>query len=882
MRSNDNAIGSPQTAGRILPFMGNLFSSMWTRVRTDAWPLTGVALQLLAVAIVFLQLDMLTSAFRRVYCLAAAGFVLNHLLPKQYRLQFFGVLCVLAILLVLGGAPDTMWDADLAFTRTLPLLIAGGVLVGICLLPIAFWWRVGLLLLVSSGIALMRAGVIEVKPLLIVWPLLASLFMFRLIIFLYDVHANRMRPKPGEIVAYFLMFPNIASTLFPLVDFKTMTRSWYDSPDFDIYRRGAQWIIRGVLQLLLYRLIQQLAAIDPQQVANGTDLIQFVLASTFAYVQVSGYFHLVIGMLLLFGFNLPETNRRYFLATSFTEYWRRVNIYWKDFIVKVIYYPAYFRLKSRGPMVALVLATMWSFFITWALHLYQTWWVKGSAEITWPDGLFWSILALLVLVNSVWEMKRGRQRKLASSSYDFRTAAGVLLRTAGTFSCVALLWSLWSSPTLGTWLAMWKHADWNTLLWAAVALAGIMAAAYFYEIRPRAAAKPDAKAAARPSEPTLRNLVVRVAPLVLVLLIAHPGVQARFDRVALQPWYDAIGTGDSMMDQLVTRNRGYYERLTSVDDANRQLWETLRRQKLIEAYTGEDPIRPVNDLRFREPIPSVHVQAYETDYQTNSIGLRDREYPLVADASTLRVVVLGSSHVMGWGVPLEKTFAKRVEEQLEATPIPGAEGARFEVINFAFNGLGPLGQIDLLRKRVGQYQPDIVLMVMHGFDYDQVNRDLPRSLRAGVPLNSEYLEQVLRDARITARTHEVIAQNRLKPYEKDATSWAYSRIADEIRKMHAVPMAIMMALPEQLPLKSDAFTNQLDRIRSAGFETFDLSKAFGDNEAADLMLHDRHTNAAGHQLMAEALYQALTHDRTFIALAQQKAAAGKVRSAAAQ
>ena len=69
---------------------------------------------------------------------------------------------------------------------------------------------------------------------------------------------------------------------------------------------------------------------------------QYVLSSFLLYLRVSGLFHLMVGMLRLFGFNLPETHHRYFLAASFTDFWRRINIYWKDFMMKVFYYPMFF------------------------------------------------------------------------------------------------------------------------------------------------------------------------------------------------------------------------------------------------------------------------------------------------------------------------------------------------------------------------------------------------------------------------------------------------------------------------------------------------------------------------------------------------------------
>ena len=51
-------------------------------------------------------------------------------------------------------------------------------------------------------------------------------------------------------------------------------------------------------------------------------------------------------------------NHRYFLAHSINDLWRRINIYWKDFMVKIMYFPAYFRLRRGGTLRAELLSTM--------------------------------------------------------------------------------------------------------------------------------------------------------------------------------------------------------------------------------------------------------------------------------------------------------------------------------------------------------------------------------------------------------------------------------------------------------------------------------------------------------------------------------------------
>ena len=115
-----------------------------------------------------------------------------------------------------------------------------------------------------------------------------------------------------------------------------------------------RWIVRGLLHLILYRFVYLHLAGDPAELVTLGDL-RAVPARTFLlYLRVSGQFHLIVGVLHLYGFRLPETHHLYYLASSFTDFWRRINIYWKDFMMKLVYYPSYFRLRRWGGNTALV------------------------------------------------------------------------------------------------------------------------------------------------------------------------------------------------------------------------------------------------------------------------------------------------------------------------------------------------------------------------------------------------------------------------------------------------------------------------------------------------------------------------------------------------
>jgi hypothetical protein len=248
-------------------------------------------------------------------------------------------------------------------------------------------------------------------------------------------------------------------------------------------------------------------------------------------------------MLHLFGFHLPETHRNYLLATGYTDYWRRINIYWKDFMVRVVFNPVVFRLKRRPQPIALAVATAVVFVATWALHAYQSYWLRGEWSFSVPDTLFWGVLGVLVMINVQLDARRSNARPVKTSTpalpetpaqaamryvsvawmgltiamlavgavsglaaaaraltsagrgggfspsdamvilamgafavvgawtalrrLDSKTAksepwtpASLGLRvskTAWTFASIALLWSLWTSPSVGAWTAMLRR-----------------------------------------------------------------------------------------------------------------------------------------------------------------------------------------------------------------------------------------------------------------------------------------------------------------------------------------------------------------------------------------------------------------------------------------
>jgi hypothetical protein len=95
--------------------------------------------------------------------------------------------------------------------------------------------------------------------------------------------------------------------------------------------------------------------------------------------------------------------------------------------------------------------------------------------------------------------------------------------------------------------------------------------------------------------------------------------------------------------------------------------------------------------------------------QVNSEGLRDREHTKAKPPNTLRVAVLGDSFTEAIHVPVEQTFWSKLERKLgNCQAVKGRKNV--EVINFGVQGYGTAQELIMLRKKVWDYSPDIVIL----------------------------------------------------------------------------------------------------------------------------------------------------------------------------
>ena len=399
---------------------------------------------ILSLVVLFYQLEGVS--FVRVVALAGPGFVIHHFLPMCWRLPFFSLLSLAGIGVAFGIPFGPAAAAS--------LVGLGLLLITLAHLPITFSLRLVLLAAVGLFLVAVRASWITVPLAPAIGPILGSMFMFRLLLYLYALKTRSAPFSFWRATAYFFMLPNVCFLLFLVVDYQSFTKTYYNDDALAIYQKGVDWMFRGIVHLLLYRFVYQHLLLEPGEVADAAGVVQYILATFLLYLKVSGAFHIIAGMLHLFGFNLSETHHLYMLSAGFTDFWRRINVYWKDFIQKLFFYPVYFRSRRWGDTAALVIATVTAFAATWLLHSYQAFWIVGRFPLLLQDVVFWGLLGALVLASVLYESKVKRRRRLQGHLRTWRSELGRALRTVGTFVVIVVLWSFWTAGSFEEWAAL--------------------------------------------------------------------------------------------------------------------------------------------------------------------------------------------------------------------------------------------------------------------------------------------------------------------------------------------------------------------------------------------------------------------------------------------
>jgi lysophospholipase L1-like esterase len=263
---------------------------------------------------------------------------------------------------------------------------------------------------------------------------------------------------------------------------------------------------------------------------------------------------------------------------------------------------------------------------------------------------------------------------------------------------------------------------------------------------------------------------------------------------------------------------------------------------------------------------------FGTQVATNSLGLRDREFgPKRNDE--FRVLSLGDSYAMGFGVQLEQSYGKVLERDLNRSFPP----ARFSVINAGVDGYNT-PQMCMSFQRLQRLQPDLVLATFVAGNDVYDNAVFEERLRTGV---NTPLGLLGRNSQALQLLWKVTFPLWFFLENRDRDNIAHT--IDLLRKLEATFRAahvpyLMLIIPARhqirpslepavgilmrLGLDSLVFRQNrevIDHFRRDGIPFIDLWPPLvaKDREARVSFAVDSHLNALGHEVVAQEILDRL-------------------------
>lgn len=189
--------------------------------------------------------------------------------------------------------------------------------------------------------------------------------------------------------------------------------------------------------------------------------------------------------------------------------------------------------------------------------------------------------------------------------------------------------------------------------------------------------------------------------------------------------------------------------------------------------------------------------------EINSAGYRDREWTPAKPAGALRVAMLGDSYLAGFEVAAEQRVSEQLQQRLEA-----ACDRPVEVLNFGVSGYGTAQELETLRRRALQFQPDLVLLVFYtGNDLLDNNVELdpePNRLHYGLAPSGDLVRQPF-----------TVRDNAVKRWLR-GHSRAYGFVRDRLRALQATRWA-MTAIGAMQETTDAAPVNALTALQGAQF-----------------------------------------------------------------
>ncbi|MDP3041912.1 MAG: SGNH/GDSL hydrolase family protein [Candidatus Omnitrophota bacterium] len=261
---------------------------------------------------------------------------------------------------------------------------------------------------------------------------------------------------------------------------------------------------------------------------------------------------------------------------------------------------------------------------------------------------------------------------------------------------------------------------------------------------------------------------------------------------------------------------------------------------------------------FHENKPNSYLKnIYGVDIKINSKGLRDYEYDYSKPSGVYRILVLGDSLTLGWGVPFEYTYPKYLEKMLNETG-----NIKYQVINAGVGNYNLQSEVMFLKKEGLKYNPDMIILGYFVNDAEILRPTLYFLNRHSYLYTYIWSKFNILKAKFFKKNYKEYYQSLYKKGSK--TKEQFEALAEELKQIvreKNIPLLVLL-LPELHNLKEYAFEDIHAYVRNIFKDCpiidmlsyFDRNLPFGFYWVSK---EDPHYNQKAHKIVSENLFLTL-------------------------
>nr|MBS0037463.1 hypothetical protein [Saprospiraceae bacterium] len=413
-----------------------------------------------------------------------------------------------------------------------------------------------------------------------------------------------------------------------------------------------------------------------------------------------------------------------------------------------------------------------------------------------------------------------------------------------------ILWSIWSSTTMGNWASVAKYAFTGSLTQFLFLFFGLLALWLMGSVIYRVFALRQWGKIVDPNPKSGLATLWSVGMISLLLLLYLQPVQKGIEQ------FTSIELDGFMLPKLSYADEnllveGYYEEILIGNELTNPVGEMVERGEGGRFRFSEAAVL-VDDIRAVTSKPNTQILFKGKSYSVNQYGNRDREYPTEPGENTIRTAILGGSYPNGSGIADRELFDRILEDSINKM----VEGLNYEFWNFSHPGYDLIPSIyDFEVKEAEQYQFDNLIFISHGVDMFKNIKTLADHFLKGTEMPYPYLEDIIKKSGINKSMSSNEMFKSLEPYSEELVRKSYTHLYELCKKNEIKPIWMYWPTTAIHPFVRDYSSDIAEMVSQIGYTVIDLSEVYREYKPTELYVSpsDRHPNVLGHSLIADAL-----------------------------